>query len=92
VLPIAFGALNDWLGVWTSCFMLLFVLVSIALSWMHFAILRMERKHFPQIQGETDLPELITAAQDGAGQKGAEPMPSASRGIEAAVTRSIAAS
>ena len=28
VLPIAFGALNDLTGVWTSCFMLLFVLVS----------------------------------------------------------------
>jgi NNP family nitrate/nitrite transporter-like MFS transporter len=92
VLPIAFGALNDWLGVWTSCFMLLFVLVSIALSWMHFAILRMERKHFPQIRGETDLPELITAAQEGAGQKGAEPAPVVPRGVEPAVARSIAAS
>ena len=27
VLPIAFGALNDLTGLWTSCFMLLFVLV-----------------------------------------------------------------
>jgi NNP family nitrate/nitrite transporter-like MFS transporter len=92
VLPIAFGALNDWLGVWTSCFMLLFVLVGIALSWMHFAILRMERRHFPQIKGETDLPELITAAQEGAGQKGAEPLVAASRGVEAVVTRPVATS
>jgi NNP family nitrate/nitrite transporter-like MFS transporter len=92
VLPIAFGALNDWLGVWTSCFMLLFVLVSIALTWMHFAIRRMERKHFPQIRGETDLPELITAAQDGAGRRDAPAAPAAPRGVEAAVARSIAAS
>ena len=28
VLPIAFGALNDLTGIWTSCFMLLFVLVA----------------------------------------------------------------
>src|SRR5436190_1213892 len=38
VLPIAFGALNDLTGVWTSCFMLLFVLVGTALVWMHVAI------------------------------------------------------
>ena len=30
VLPIAFGALNDLTGLWTSCFMLLFVLVTSA--------------------------------------------------------------
>ena len=51
VLPIAFGMLNDLTGIWTSCFMLLFALVAIALAWMHFAIQRLERKPF-------DLPEL----------------------------------
>ena len=43
VLPIAFGALFDLTGLWTSCFMLLFVLVSGALVWMHFSIRQMER-------------------------------------------------
>ncbi len=43
VLPIAFGALNDLTGVWTSCFMLLFLLVTGALIWMHLAIRQMER-------------------------------------------------
>ena len=43
VLPIAFGALNDLTGLWTSCFMLLFVLVSVALLWMHISIRQMER-------------------------------------------------
>lgn len=62
VLPIAFGVLNDAVGVWSSCFMLLFVVVSAALAWMHFAIRRMERRHFPQLDGETDLPEAIDAA------------------------------
>lgn len=61
ILPIAFGAMNDLVGVWTSCFMLLFVLVSIALVWMHFAIRRMERSKFPQLDRETDLPEIINA-------------------------------
>ncbi|MDP6434319.1 MAG: MFS transporter [Arenicellales bacterium] len=43
VLPIAFGVLADLTGVWTSSFMLLFVLVSVALVWMHFSIRSMER-------------------------------------------------
>ena len=55
VLPITFGLLNDLTGVWTSCFMLLFVLVTSALTWMHFAIRRMERARTP---GLSDLPEL----------------------------------
>ncbi len=57
VLPLAFGALNDLTGVWTSCFALLFVLVSIALVWMHVAIRQMERR----AQGEgrqAGVPEL----------------------------------
>ncbi|MGE0726350.1 MAG: MFS transporter, partial [Alphaproteobacteria bacterium] len=58
VLPIAFGAMNDLVGVWTSCFMLLFVLVAVALTWMHFAILRMEARRTPALAGPRDLPEL----------------------------------
>lgn len=61
LLPITFGALNDLIGVWTSCFMLLFLLVAGALAWMHFAIRRMEHRHFPQIGRETDLPEMMAA-------------------------------
>lgn len=59
ILPIAFGMLNDWIGVWTSCFMLLFVLVSVALAWMHFAIRRMELERHPDIGRDTDLPEIM---------------------------------
>ena len=43
VLPLAFGSLLDLTGVWTSCFVLLFVLVSVAITWMHFAVRQMER-------------------------------------------------
>src|SRR6185369_3002526 len=42
VLPIAFGALNDLTGIWTSCFMLLFLIAGVSLVWMHIAIRRME--------------------------------------------------
>jgi len=44
VLPIAFGVLNDLTGIWTSCFMLLFLIVAGSLVWMHFAIRQMERE------------------------------------------------
>jgi NNP family nitrate/nitrite transporter-like MFS transporter len=44
VLPIAFGALNDLTGIWSSCFMLLFLLAMGSLLWMHLAIRRMERE------------------------------------------------
>jgi len=58
VLPIAFGAMNDLIGVWTSCFMLLFVLVAVALTWMHFTIRHMERREHPELAAARDLPEL----------------------------------
>ena len=56
VLPIAFGALVDLTGLWTSCFMLLFLLVTGSLVWMHMAIRQMERG----VVGEAlkKLPEL----------------------------------
>jgi NNP family nitrate/nitrite transporter-like MFS transporter len=57
-LPIAFGAMADLTGVWTSCFMLLFVLVSGAMAWMHLAIRRMERRKVPQLRGLPQLPEM----------------------------------
>lgn len=63
ILPIVFGAMNDAIGIWTSCFMLLFVLVGTALLWMHFAIRRMDLARHPQIASETDLPEIMQASQ-----------------------------
>lgn len=57
-LPIAFGAMADLTGVWTSCFMLLFVLVAGAMAWMHLAIRRMERRKVPQLRGLPQLPEM----------------------------------
>lgn len=58
VLPIAFGMMNDLIGVWTSCFMLLFAITAIALTWMHFAIIRMERRTHPELKKLRFLPEL----------------------------------
>ncbi len=54
VLPIAFGMLNDMTGLWTSCFMLLFVIVAVSLAWMHFSIRAMEKQALDKVE----LPEL----------------------------------
>jgi len=59
VLPIAFGLLNDLTGIWQSCFMLLFAIVSIALVWMHVSIRIMERGVLePELKKLPELPEM----------------------------------
>jgi NNP family nitrate/nitrite transporter-like MFS transporter len=69
VLPIAFGAMNDLVGVWTSCFMLLFLIVATSLAWMHGAILQMERREHPEL-ARKDLAEI----------EGLQPQPAAAPG------------
>lgn len=61
ILPVCFGILNDLTNIWTSCFMLLFILVSVALAWMHFAIMLMEKQRYPELRGPKFLPELDVA-------------------------------
>ena len=57
-LPVAFGFMNDTIGVWTACFMLLTILIGIALAWMHLAIRRLEREKNPALAQPGFLPEL----------------------------------
>jgi MFS transporter, NNP family, nitrate/nitrite transporter len=57
ILPIVFGALNDLTGVWSSCFMLLFVIVAVSLAWMHLAVRRMQR------EAAAPAPALASAAE-----------------------------
>ena len=64
IMPIAFGALNDLTGVWTSCFMLLFLLVSGALLWMHLAVGRMEQRRSPELATLPEFPELAGVGPD----------------------------
>ena len=75
-LPIAFGMLLDYTGVWTSCFMLLFLLVGGALVWMHFAILRMERRAVAErLSTLPELPEMAHVhTSDHEGALGAGPI------------------
>jgi NNP family nitrate/nitrite transporter-like MFS transporter len=72
VLPLVFGTLLDLTGIWTSCFALLFLLVIVALGWMHVAIGQMERRGARE--GTTaELPEL--PEMQGFGEEGVRPPP-----------------
>ena len=63
VLPLAFGLMNDFADVWTSCFMLLFGIASVNLVWMHFAIRRQERAAAPEIADFRFLPDLQSTSE-----------------------------
>ncbi|ANI16370.1 MFS transporter [Pseudomonas citronellolis] len=60
LLPLTFGMLNDVIGVWQSCFMLLFLIAAGALAWMHYAIRMAERVEWAEQREGRDLPELST--------------------------------
>lgn len=78
VLPLAFGVLVDLTGIWTSCFALLFLLVTVALVWMHAAIHRMERRALSPAE-QRALPEL--PEMQGLGEAGITPPPRRPRAL-----------
>ena len=58
-LPLAFGALLDLTGIYTTCFVLLFVIVAISLAWMHLSVRAMERAaHGEALDSLPELPEM----------------------------------
>ncbi len=89
ILPIVFGAMNDIIGIWSSCFMLLFVIALTSLLWMHFAILRINRDRHPDIKADTDLPEIMAAVLGATqrAQAAAEAAGQAAREASAAATK-----
>ncbi len=60
ILPICFGLLNDFIGIWTSCFMALFIITVIAFLWMHLSIRKLEHLNYPELKNHKYLPELET--------------------------------
>ena len=47
ILPIAFGALKDLTGLWSSCFVLLLAIVLLSLALMQHAVRRLNRMTVP---------------------------------------------
>ena len=59
VLPIGFGVLADLTGIWTSCFMLMFLVAAVSLVWMHVSIRAMEREATGEVLARLpQLPEM----------------------------------
>jgi len=59
VLPVAFGIMADLTNIWTSCFMLLFLIVAVSLFWMMFSIRQMEHQAAGEVLRKLPpLPEL----------------------------------
>ncbi len=59
ILPITFGVLLDITGIWTSAFVLLFLIVLVSLTWMHMSIRMMERQaHGAALDRLPSFPEL----------------------------------
>jgi MFS transporter, NNP family, nitrate/nitrite transporter len=48
VCPIIFGYLLKWTGLWTSCWMFMFILSVICFWWMHVVISKMMQKKHPE--------------------------------------------
>ncbi len=46
--PIIFGYLLEWTGLWTSCWMFMFLLSLACLIWMHFTVQKMMREKHPK--------------------------------------------
>lgn len=46
--PIIFGYLLEWTGLWTSCWMFMFLLSLVCLTWMHLTVQKMMRQKHPQ--------------------------------------------
>ena len=58
ILPIIFGIVQDITNIASTCFMILFSVVGIALIWMHVIVQNLERSRHPAIAKPHDLPEL----------------------------------
>ncbi len=57
-LPIAFGIILDLTHVWSTVFMLMFLLVVVSLIWMHLAIRKMDRAKYPELTRDTHLSDV----------------------------------
>ncbi|MCO5080659.1 MAG: MFS transporter [Rhizobiaceae bacterium] len=66
ILPVLFGALLDVTGVWTSAFVLLFLIVLVSMGWMHLSIRVMERQaHGAVLDRLPSFPELKDVHEPG---------------------------
>jgi NNP family nitrate/nitrite transporter-like MFS transporter len=54
VCPILFGGMLRATGIWTTCWLFLFVLSAGALAWMHVVVRNLERRRAPALVTRID--------------------------------------
>ena len=64
-LPMLFGLANDYIGIWTSCFMILYVLAGASLACMHLSVRKMEHRTHPTLQEHKYLGEFSHPKKQG---------------------------
>lgn len=57
VCPILFGLLLDWTGIWTTCWIFLFLLSVVCLAWMHLTVRGIIRREAPALAGRMEHTE-----------------------------------
>lgn len=55
VCPILFGLLLDWTGIWTTCWIFLFLLSVVCLGWMHLTVRGLMRREAPALIRRAEL-------------------------------------
>ncbi len=61
ICPIIFGLLLDWTGVWTTCWIFLFVLSVVCLVWMHLVVRGILKKEAPALYRRAERTEPAAA-------------------------------
>ena len=54
IYPVVFGYLLQATGLWTSCWMLLFLLAAICLAWMHIVVRRLMGHEVPELMRQIE--------------------------------------
>ncbi|MBI1269469.1 MFS transporter [bacterium] len=60
--PIIFGISLKATGIWTTCWMLLAVLIIVCLVWMHWTITRMMNEGAPELKDQFESESLVKTA------------------------------
>jgi len=64
ISPIVFGYLLEGTGLWTSCWMFMFVLSAICLVWMHLTVQKMMREKHPEDMQKIEVEKTILLEED----------------------------
>jgi MFS transporter, NNP family, nitrate/nitrite transporter len=56
VLATAFGSALQWTGIWTTAWMILFILSGACLLWLHLTVRRMTKRHAPSVFRDIEDP------------------------------------